>query len=376
MAACTDGDNSEVSTMATAIEAGVLMDFEQAARVVNLLQIAPVNIGTLYEERSMDLNIGFLVQRNLMFEGQERQFDGFHVTNGQFVQAGDILASATFDGSELFLAQHRNAQNDLYRFETDFLAEQNRRQVEISEMQIAFDRAPANERERLLLNLTLQELRYEQFLSDTRRQMDDMRQSIQETTTLLATEYMTAPFDGVVMNLAAIGIGSPVEGRNMVVLAEAESVVLTVRTPHMHIIRYGDVFSATLANTTFDVIVVSDPFATGHRQGNADFLLKPLEPNTLTQIIQTLDNDWRALMEHRNREVNLIWNMFGESIILHRGAIQQSSGRTIYESMPYVTIYDDGVFRQRFITLGPYGTSQVATVVSGLEAGQKVVGHR
>jgi hypothetical protein len=370
-----EDENFVPATFAAAIEAGVLMDAVHVAAFARPPQFGVVEVVNLYEDRNVILNINFAVGEGLTFQQPYRYFSEFFVEEWDFVREGDVIASAFYDASDIVVSQHMRARSELARAEEDFAAERYMREIELEETRIAIEFATDTEWERLVINLRMLELQNEQFLINGRRALEETRRRLNETEERISMEYIVAPFDGLVTSLTSIREDAVVAtGRVIATVADVDSVFLSASSGVAYIFRYGDVFPATIRDWEFDVRVVNEPFAMGHRQGSRPYILEPLEDGIIQEILYYLEGDWDALINQGERRAHPRFNMFGYGIVLPMRAVQTAIGMTADTERQFVFVYEDGVFGRRFVTLAPYRSGQYVYVISGLEAGQKVVG--
>jgi len=365
-----------IGTFEAAVEAGLLMDLQRAEATAVIPRTAPVEISHLSLPQSSRLNVNVNVTEPMSFDNPYTIFNGFYVSLGEIVREGDILASASPEVTDFFAMHHRNARNDLSRFESDFAQERVRRQIEMDDTQIEIDRTTGSVRERHMLNLEIQRLRYEQYVLDTNRTIYNMRRAIEAEAELIDDEFLIAPFDGIIVDVASIRIGSQTQRRHMITVARSDSVFFSVNANNFHTFRYGDILPAEVGDLEFHVQVVNDPFATGTRDGQHLFLLSPIEPGIFEELLYRYDNSWDRIWGRGDAYVRPIWNMFGEGIVISNGIIQTAPSRHGGPGSPYVTVYENGTFGRRFITVAPYVAMSQVVVISGLYPGQEVVGHR
>jgi len=369
-------ETSTIGSFDDAVNAGLIMAFERAEATAALPRYAPVFLDTRVSTRNIVFSIEFFRHYDLPFEMENLSFRQFYVSEGDMVREGDILASGFYEPTDIEIARHRRAVNDLRQMETDFRDERYRRRIEIQDLEREVDTAVATARERAIINLAIRELEYEQFITQTQRAIQNARESIADTEFLFAAEYITAPFDGLITSIAAIREGTTIaENRVIVSIADVDTVFFNVPGPGAHIFRYGDIVPISLAGEEFYAKVASDPFAGGFRGAGANFILRPLSYEGIANALYRLEGNWTQLRRYDGRRAYPTQNMYGESIWLPFAAINTVLV-TILE-LPvetyYVIIYDDGVFRQRFITPGLYISGQYQHVLSGVEPGQYVV---
>ncbi|MCL2356499.1 MAG: hypothetical protein FWC70_04960 [Defluviitaleaceae bacterium] len=378
-AACATDGEFESGTLDAVVADGLLMPFEDIgdAAAGRLPSPVAVEYRPMPGRLRLNADVGFSVAEELSFELEDRIFNDFYVEPGQFVRAGEILASARRDNTEIFMQRHLRAIDELARFEEDFRDGRDRRSVEIQELRIELE--TARDWERISLNLAIAEIQYEEFVRNSQRMMRDMRRDIADTRVLTADEYITAPFDGLVIHInRTIRPDLEVsEGVLVAIVADVNTMNLNVQG-NMHFLRYDDIVPVIFAEHEFLTRVVSDPFAGGER-GTAWFILQPLDSQILPQIFAEFEYDWDAFRHNPSRFAEPHWNMFGDGIWVRQEAVffEAIRGEVALPGMPpptrtFVMVYENGVFGRRIITLSPYTFGSYVHVLSGLVPGEIV----
>ncbi|MCL1863163.1 MAG: efflux RND transporter periplasmic adaptor subunit [Defluviitaleaceae bacterium] len=373
-----DYEPVEIGSMDEAVRVGLIMDFGRAEVVATTPRLIPVYYEARTETRNMTFDVEFFRHYALTFEEEYRVFRQFYVLEGDMVSEGTLLASGLYEASEVSLAQHRRMVNDLRRMEDDFPIERVRRQIEIMDLEMEVETATAAERERAIIDLAIRELQYEQFVTQTTRAIENARKRVADAERHFAVEYIVAPFDGLVTFTAPMREGMDVnEGRTIVAVADVDTVFFNVQFQETHVFRYGDVFPVNLAGEEIYVRVSNDPFAAGFRGWwVTNYILRPLSNEGIENALQRMDGDWARLRRQYERRAFPAINMYSDAIWLPHTAIHSTTVMRLELEvvLNYVNIYEDGAYRQRFVTLGPYRHNNHQHILSGVESGQKVVG--
>ncbi|MCL2216464.1 MAG: hypothetical protein FWB91_05510 [Defluviitaleaceae bacterium] len=380
--------------LALAIYDGMIIELAEAVTLFVEQEMETVQAVDIIRTYNLSAFVGFS-HRGLFFEYVERSFfSELYVEIGQLVSAGEVLASAWYEPTEIFLAQHRQARNDLNRFEqNDIPAERARRQGEIERTRQAMFEAPAGERERYALMILMQEQSYESFVFESRQRLQNMREDVLEMESRLAGERLIAPFDGLVTARMPVSHGDPIRESHVIVVVQDLSDMMmgisvglgvgrTALAEHEqgHVLRYGDVFPMAVVSPAFEfyVRVASDPFA-GGRPRELWYMLEPVDPSDIERLLYAVDNDWLRFTR-LNFHIHPTWHMFSNAMVLPQRAVRFDG---LAPLRPYVLLYDNGVSTRRFITLGHHEftgpemglerSGRYFHILSGLEVGQKVI---
>ena len=382
---------SHQDALAAAIYEGIIIDPTEIEVLADIgLDIAPIELSDIGGTRSIPIGLRFAIEEGVSFE-HNRYFHELYVEVGQMVSAGDVLASSVFEPSDIALAQYRRARSELERFRTDNTIQRYNHHIEIDETRLALELASGNDWERYAIRLRQQELNYERFTVNSARTLERLQETLDERAEYLANEQIVAPFDGLVVYTSLIREEQPTTGEivrivdvnSFYFLAQAPSAGVLLPQHWQVVARYGDIFQMTLAEHELYVQVVSDPIAAGFRLGEAEFIVMPLERQIVYDILEELDNDWLMLGRLPLRVMHPVWNKFGEGIVLPQWAVH-TDGWIEDNPNSFVVIYEGGVFRRRYVTVGPYfvqlhvpgvgGMRFAVYVIDGIEPGQKVVG--
>jgi len=377
---CSIEDAYETGTFDAAVSEGFLMALDDIEDVAagRLPNPVAVQYRPMFGRPRPTVTVSFIIFEELSFRQADRVFNDLYVEPGQFVREGDVIASAHRDNTEIFVQRHLRAVDELARFEEDFEIGRDRRQIEIEDKRDELESA-ARDWDRISMELAILQISYDDFVRDSQRAISNKRRDIAETETLMADEFITAPFDGLVIHVdRTIRPDVDVDdGQILAIVADVSSMVLITRGD-MHIIRYDDIVPVTFADHQFLTRVANDPFAAGVRETEW-FLLKPFDMEILPQIFAEFEYDWEAFRNNPMRVAHPQWNMFGEGIWIRSEAVFHETvrGEVAIPGMPnptrtFVMVYENGVFGRRIVTLSPYATGGYVHVVSGLVPGEIV----
>jgi len=363
-----------------AIADGMLLPIDTVADIVDEnVYVHPVGITNTAFRREIPVRAEFHVRKYLRFQHMDRYFGEFYVEVGQLVAAGDVLASSQSpEPSIMSLALLRQARQDLGYFEAAFTREYYRRLSEIEDTRLSVYTEPDGEWERYAIRLAMKELNLESFVADAARSRRYMREEIEEMESLIASEQLIAPFDGLVVFIANISSGDNFgEGQRIIGIVDTDSLVFTASRPITVpayewdvLIRYGDVFPFSVSREEiFYVRAVNDPIAANRYPL---YYLAPLNPEDIESLLHYFEGCWMSLTSGV-LHVHPTWNRIGEIIAVPELAVH-SETHAVTERH-FVFVYEDGQISRRFVLLAPYVSivpERRLVVISGLTPEQRV----
>jgi len=362
--------------LAFAIEQGLILPQEELAGGTlsphsRIIEPQPQDLITQIDR---DVQVHFPTGRVLSFIEARGSLD-LHVTEGQFVREGDMLAQliagTNFD-AEL---AHFEAIQRLQNFDTNFATERERQLAEI-----------ANARADGQSALQIQRLEAASELFSFRNQAgrDALAAEVAALAAVLDGEIMYAPFDGVITYITnAFTPLAPLE----ITIVEYEPIFFLLSAPatggraaHFDLLRNGDIVTINTIETDNDEIpilsldarVVTDTWASGARSGFG-YGLVPVDLDGLMDDLRALNPNTHPLHTLFNTAFRTDIQVFHaiDTIVLPEGAIRDEQPN-ILTTNSYVFVYDNGVVGRRYVQTGARAGGQVQ-VIYGIEAGERVV---
>ena len=379
----------QVFTLEDAVLAGVIIDWEYIPvqeQPDEYTLTSPV-IQELVDKRVLQANLFYPVEKDLFFVNVEGEVSIF-VEEGQHVSRGDLLATLSFDVDERHYIDYNAAVAHLTRLEQEFNRERTRQRNEIS-------KAREEEQPEEIVRLLEIDLQRNNFINSLT--VAELEKEISNLGKLLGTEEITAPYDGMVFYVfEGNSIKLDTDDRRMMRIVDPDefffrisiSTTHTLET-HYNIMGHGDIVTVRERTVSdedeegtshtgieFEARVVTDSWTAGQRE-NVTYLLKPTDPNGLTDRLLALDSDdpiitlrslrWSVTLEYAATPKGITL----PAATIHREHIYDDRNQIIDE-LHYVFIYLNGNVEKRSITMGKIIDGYVQ-VITGLDEGAKVV---
>jgi len=296
--------------------------------------------------------VEYLRQANLFWENSNARYKECLVARGDSVKKGDPLI--TFD-IEYNASDLENLRLSLTRTEESYAVKCLEWEEEIEEA--VEDAKYLYGRQLTIANLNLEKLQlsYEQFIYETERNIEQIRENITEMEELVLNNVLTAPFDGTISNITYHKEGgSVIPGQVLISMYSSEEYVLTV--PYeKNTLRHNMELEVALGNgTTYTATVVTDP---------------ALLPGSLYQDHIRLRVNEEVVPESftSNTTVSCDTRIIRDILTISNKAIQYDSAGD-----PFVYILEDNAMKKRYITCG-YSNDEVTWVLTGLSEGQTII---
>lgn len=351
--------------VAEAIEQGIIVPIaEQGTREI---QWDTVRIGNIEQQLYYHVLAFFPERRTLRFERYGGTFSGMHVSAGDRVSAGDLLAEQSFALEAIEIERDRIALR-YEQFQTRFAAELQSRNYKSEETRAALDNYGIQSHESLLLRLAQQELELQRFIFENNNYRDYLRRRLSDIDNYLDGEQIYAPFNGTITYAGELAPGEYIQslGRAIIEIVCDSVVHFTVTGPPT-VIRYGDTFTIREqgGNLEFYVRVISDPLAGRARANEMSFRLAAVCQET---FYKTLAEAGLTVLDLAGIPFRLSIGipLAMDAILVPHSAIHPEDGRN------FVFVYDNGNLLKRYVTLGIRFGNDVQILI-GLEPGQKVM---
>ena len=348
---------SEDILFARAVQEGVIISPDVLEAAGLAFTTAAAQQGRLTRHSNVSVSLHFPLTVDLSFERSGGRLSYRNATQGQFVEAGDILFSVSFDVEALQVEEQqlllrtaeaeRRHNSEMARRRTDIETMRNRLSPGMDEFDLEIH----------ALRIEGLEAEYQNTINRFQQQRREQQRLLQDIRERIEGDNIIAPFDGVIAWANVLRMNTALDNRvHMVTLYDYNIFQLSARAPR-NVLRYGDIVMVSDRNgVPREAKVVSDPLANSVGRAEVfEFILQPLD-YTLTAF------DWDEYSSASPIAVDV------EGIIVPTRAVQAGDGRR------FVYIYEDGIIRKRYVQVGlVYGHE--SQILDGLKAGQLVVLH-
>lgn len=336
-------DQSAATVKTTAVEQGVF------SRTVQ-------NVGTLH----------FPITANITYEGPQGIFQDFMVRRGDYVEAGQVIATVMVEGSDI---NQTNAQLTLQRTQEAYEKGCEDYELRLQSAYQTLSTLPNGyEQEMQLLQIRLLESQYAQYCYQQEYSIQQQKEALGDQIPSNTVLEITAPISGIVEDLISTRSETFVNDKQVLgSIASLETVLLAVPN-EAGSFRYGmDVTIATGSSkdpTYYDGRIIASDNVLPQAQRDQvayvaiDIDLSAYPVSALQNIASALKN-----ITVRGESVRI-----ENAILLPRDAVTMESGKY------FVTLYEDGMLKKRYVLAGDSNT-QYTLVMVGVEPGDQIVGN-
>jgi multidrug efflux pump subunit AcrA (membrane-fusion protein) len=315
---------------------------------------------------NLNVAVNAPIRRDLFFERDNGRLTGIHVANGTRVKAGDVIAEIKFD-QERLTADRNQLVFTIEQFEQSFARQDEQFQERLTVANETVTFAEEADLELAVLNLTELELSYEQFLFNNQQTRDDYDRRLTELDEQIAGEKLLAPFDGIIGYVANFWENTLVRNWNRIATVIDDQRIQFSIEASKEVLRYGTIVTIKDQNETvsFDAKVVSDPLAVFSTNINFRYMLEPVEPGIIRQLLGD-GNVNLEMLQRLNLSAEVMATEVSDAFILPRNYVHSEDRKR------YVNILEDDMLKKRYVVEGitfPEGVQ----IIDGLEAGQLVV---
>lgn len=321
--------------------------------------LVPVTEGTFSRPVQNVGELHFPSSANIVYEGQQGIFQGFVVKRGAFVQAGDVIGTVLVEGSDV---AYTNAQLSLQRSQEAYTEgclsyEESIRQ--------AYDALAAitdsYEKEMQNLRIRTLESQYALYRYQQEHNIAQQQEALDELVPDNTLLEITAPATGYIERLEPIRDETIInDGRHMGLIYCLDSVLVSVPNESGSF-RYGmevEINAGSKNNPLVykgTVIAADNVLPQSQRTGMA-YIAVDVDPSTLD--IETV--------------LKLNITVKGESVTIQNVALLPRNAVVMENGDHYVTLYEDGILKKRFVLVADSNTD-VSWIVAGLNIGDLVV---
>ena len=337
------------------------------------ITVSQVVRGDFTRNVELPISLRFPIEYIVSFEHTGGVFSGPLVPHfGTWVYEGQLLGYQLFPHDTIeptVLAYHR-LLFDIEQFEERTASELNVLLAEIDDLHAEIDIAPEADLEILNLRVEALELRIERFLRSSAMARANLHERLEDIEVFIYGERIYSPTNGFISFITWEDEGSIVTGGAFWNINRifCDSVVDFVITTAIDIIRLGNFHTVRgfydgypIEGFKFELKVVSDPLVHIPVPTVTEIVLRPVDENLLETLDVSLYELWRTDLRI------IVDDVLARDVLM----IPQSAVR-IMDLTPYVYLYENGGFIQRFITLG-LSTAFTVQVIAGLEEGEWIL---
>jgi multidrug efflux pump subunit AcrA (membrane-fusion protein) len=321
-----------------------------------------------HAERSNDFSVSLVtpIERDLYFERDNGRLKAIQVTQGQRVKKDDVIAEIVFDQDRL-QADKAQLVFSMEQFELQTARQDAVYNERILEAREAVDYADENDLELAILALAELELTYEQFLFNNGLTREDNGRRLADLDEQLEGEAITAPFDGIITYAYSGRAGALVRSyTRMATIIDDTRVQFSVEASK-EIMRYGTLLHIAdrRDQISFEARCVSDPLAAYSPDMNHTYMLEPVEPGVITEMLGEGDVNL-AMLQRFQLSATVLATDIDNTMMVPRRYVNPEDGKS------FVYILEDDILKKRYVSTGitlPDGIQ----ILDGLEPGQLVV---
>ncbi|MCL2226350.1 MAG: hypothetical protein FWB97_01790 [Oscillospiraceae bacterium] len=376
--------------VAQAVHAGIIRGLPQYGEAQlgdRAFQVTQATVRNLARDLSLGPRLIFPIGETVSILQTEGEMT-FFVQSGDIVREGDVLGRHDFAVERRNELSYSVAREQLDRFNREFSRERRRRLDEIAQARTRLSAATETERQRLSLSLRQLEVDLELYTMRSETTRDELSAQVAEAASLLGSEELFAPFDGMVANVFYVGGMAGFFGRASIEIDIVDPSVfffeVIVRdifftTNHYNVLGHGDIIPMRAGLfpedegeegeptiIEFQARVVTESWAAGMR-GPFTYWLSPVDEEGLLETLREID-DGHPLNTLRRMRLGAGVQVVDvpDSLTLPIGVVHsEGDARFVY-------IYNDGRLGKRFIHAVPLG-DRYMHIITGLDAGTEVV---
>ena len=326
------------------------------AETVHYSKTAVVEMGEYARDFSTSASEYYPHTVTLAAQTDGASFVQYHVSRGQQVQQGDLLATFALETDE---AAHARATLSLERAREDYEAEAQTKREEIAAMLQAHAAIrDSQERELDALRIRRAQTAYQQYCYQQSCAIDRLSRQLARLEEASTRSHLYAPFDGVITALAYKREGErvyPHEG--LVTLHREEDMLLRISNDQLHF-RYGMSVTVTGGSKadpqTYQgqVVAADNMLGESRRQGYAYIRLEPFENGEKPRFARLTATG--------------VSEYLADVMVVPRRAVTMDGGRYCVECLV------NGSLQKRYINAGLMNMAHV-WVLQGLRPGDTII---
>lgn len=291
----------------------------------------------------------------LSFDKEGARFEEVLVRKGDKVTKGQVLATFLIESDQVAMEELALA---LDRTEQEYGREKGKKLYEITSAEEKLTEISGlSEKEIAEKRIEILKMQYEKYCYQTEKQMETLKDRIEEIKEKQAQNCLTAPFDGIVSSVRSYNVGDKVTaGAEILTVYSPERVLLTVKNENNQF-RYNMPVSLEVGNgnnrSVFQGRVVTAPE------------VMP-EGEVLHNVLIVLDEEVKAS--------ELSGNIRYQCNTIEIRDVLVADNQTISweEQTAYVYIYENGKLCKRAVKVG-MNNSKEAWILDGVTEGKSLV---
>ena len=301
-------------------------------------------------------SIEFVTKEDLVWETKNARFQEILVREGDYVREGDVLAVFDLEADTVALKELEleltRAREELARGRQDY-------EDAIAEaLEATKEEGMILERLRIAeLKVEKQRIAYEKYVYQAEKNIAVLEEDLAELREEIEVNTLTAPFDGVISWVISYSKGDKVTAGAKLISMYSPNEFYLKTTDHVGTLGYKKTITMEAGNKndrkTYEGQVISSPeILPGTVKQN--FILIQLEEGVrLDQLTGTVNYKARA-------------EEMQDILLVKKNAISSENGKS------YVYLLEDDIVKKRYVLTG-IGNSDYTWILSGLEAGQKLI---
>ena len=337
-----------------------------AADLVQTASLAPTNfrtaecvIGNVSRDYSSQASIYYEVYP-VLFRGTDSGIlKELNAYNRQMVTKGDVLAVIELDVAH-YSDELEKLKMNVANAEKYLELEKTAREDTIAEMSARLPFIAANEAEILKIRIEKTKLEYEYYVYDAELTINNWKKEMAEIEKKLEGVTITAPTDGLIMNITTLGLGSNINPEtNVMNIVYTGEMRFTFNADSANVRYNTDVTISVAGDLFFRGRIVSDPTVANQDGGNMDFRVLLLDPPEDILSFYNLISNRRLSVTGKSTE------LVGVPVLPYNSIYNENGKR-------YVQLLENNIVKKRYIQIGLFNY-QEASVVSGIKPGERIL---
>lgn len=303
-------------------------------------------------ETSMKGTVTYFNSTALSFD-ETVVFTQFLIEEGQQVKQGEPLAECEMGASEKMITQ---LQLQIDTLTTELTSLEKKYEEDSKQLQTYQNESQGNEQHLYTLLITKKQQQYEHDRQQKSNELAALETELKQYKEAEENCYIYAKSDGIIDKLAYVSAGEEVEADRWMIKMHDQSVSYIQVTDDKETLDYN-----------MEVTVQADNDGRQTYTGKvvcADQILNS-ELKTGYAYIQLTEDDVN-LADLSNITVTAVLQNLSDVLVVDRSAVYTSGGKK------YVLIYEDGVIKKRYVTIGLEGTDKIY-LLDGVSEGQQVI---
>lgn len=343
LAACGEKEQSPLLTVETLTEPQQVNYKTVQTRQDDYVKTASGQVSAVY-----------LLWAELSWNKSNARYQEILVKTGQQVKKGDVLAIFDIEGSK---AEQEELKLKLSRAQADATTGAEERLAAIQDAQTATEGLTSHELQIAMLKLDKLQAEYEQFVYQSQRETEELKESLKALEQEHAEDTLLAPFDGVIKTVISYHPGDQVP---------AGQVLITMHATDQLFLEAKD----TSGNLRYNMEVTIEAGSKEQRKSFSGRVVAApnILPAELSQSLTLIELDEDISEEELRISPQYQCNTeeLQDILIVDRKAVNTEDKKS------YVYVLEEGMVQKRYIVPG-FSNMDVVWVLDGLSAGQSLI---